>query len=252
MTNISFVENQLGLLKKFCKTHDCVKGLHDSVSELQPIAVVKDNTFFLFVPQNGKYEFMMEHPTPFAIDFEIYAAFPLAFYQNKIAAIVTEDALKNERNHVIVLHEFVHCFQWNTCEQKIRSGLTIEKEQMSKGAFDWEIRYPFPYGDDFFVSMTEELNKNSNYADYHKKLHSHLKKTDFEYLIWQEWKEGFARYIENLMRDNLGLEQHFNILSSPRVCLYEIGSRHIASLINRDNSLSNDIHKLFLAMGSIV
>ena len=86
--------------------------------------------------------------------------------------------------------------------------------------------------------------------DYHKKLHDHLKKTDFEYLIWQEWKEGFARYIENLIYDNLGIEQNRNAISRPfdRVSLYEIGSRYITSLINEDNSLSSDLYKLFCAM----
>jgi len=250
MTNLSFVENQLGFFDEFCELHSRVKGLHNSISELQPVAIVKDNKYFLFVPQNGKYEFITEHPTPFSIDFEIYAAFPLDFYQNEIAAIVTENALRNEKNHVVVLHEFVHCFQWNTCEQNIRSSLTIEQEQMSMGAYDWEINYSFPYEDDLFVSMTEKLCRTNKFADYHKKLHKHLKKTDFEYLIWQEWKEGFARYIENLIRANLGVELDYIALSRPfdRVSLYEIGSRHIASLIKEDNSLSNDLQKLFCAM----
>jgi len=68
MTSLGFIENQLGFLKGFCETHSRVKGLYDSISELQPIAVVKDNKFFLFVPRNGKYEFAMEHPSPFPVD----------------------------------------------------------------------------------------------------------------------------------------------------------------------------------------
>jgi hypothetical protein len=144
-----FINNQLNYLHNLCKTHDRVKWLGESISELQPVAIVKDNHFFVFEPDDKKYKFIMKHPTPFPINFEIYAAFPLECYQNKIVAIVTENALREEKNYVIVLHEFVHCFQWNTCEKELRSGLVIEKEQMSKGRFDWEINYPFPYEDDF-------------------------------------------------------------------------------------------------------
>lgn len=30
----------------------------------------------------------------------------------------------------------------------------------------------------------------------------------YEYMVWQEWKEGFARVIENRIRDRLGLPQN--------------------------------------------
>lgn len=29
---------------------------------------------------------------------------------------------------------------------------------------------------------------------------------DYEYMVWEEWKEGFARLIENRIRNNLELK----------------------------------------------
>lgn len=250
MTDLCFVENQLRFLEKFCELHNRVKGLCESLYEIQPIAVVKDNNFFLFVQRNGKYEFMTEHPTPFPIDFEILAAFPLEFYSNKTAAIITENTLKNPSEHIWILHEFVHCFQGDTCEQQLKNSLKIAKQQIAAGNFQWEINYPFPYGDDFFIRLTEELESGGNFTGYHDKLRGYLAETDFEYLIWQEWKEGFARYIENLVRRELELELNSGELSKPfsRVSFYEIGSRYISALIDKDASLMRDLHKLFNAM----
>ena len=250
MSDTEFINNQLQYLRNFCKLHERVKGIGESIYELQPIAVVKENRFFLFAPNNKDYNFVTEHPTPFPIDFEIYAAFPLSFYQNEIAAIVTEAGLKEEKNHVFVLHEFVHCFQWNTCEEQLRSELAIEQEQMIKGVFDWEIKYPFPYEDDTFVRLTNELGCSSNFQDYHAQLRKYLRKTDYEYLVWQEWKEGFAQYIENLIRQKLGMKLDNISLSPPfdRVSFYETGSRYIDYLISNDSSLFLDLHELFNTM----
>lgn len=47
-------------------------------------------------------------------------------------------------------------------------------------------------------------------------------------MIWEEWKEVFARYIENLIRDRIGINIDTNKLQAPfnRVCFYEIGSKY--------------------------
>jgi len=38
-------------------------------------------------------------------------------------------------------------------------------------------------------------------------MRKYLKNHDYEYMIWQQWKEGFARYIENKIRNTLNVEK---------------------------------------------
>jgi len=192
-----------------------------------------------------------EHPTPFPISFDIQAAFPLSFYDEKAAAVLTEKTLGNPERHVVVFHEFVHCFQWETCERELRKELEIEKQQRELNNFSWEIDYPFPYNDDFFVRMTSEM---VSFEDYHAKMKEYLKVTDFEYLVWQEWKEGFARYVENLMRGELKMDLKRNTLSPPydRVSFYELGSRYVDLLVEEDSTLGSRLDKLFYTMALYV
>jgi hypothetical protein len=77
-----------------------------------------------------------------------------------------------------------------------------------------------------------------------------LQETDFEYMIWQEWKEGYARYIENMIRKYLSWQLNINKLETPfnRVHFYEIGSKYIELLINNEVELGNDIKELFNKM----
>jgi hypothetical protein len=77
-----------------------------------------------------------------------------------------------------------------------------------------------------------------------------LQETDFEYMIWQEWKEGYARYIENMIRKHLSWQLNINELETPfnRVHFYEIGSNYIELLINNEVELGNDIKELFNKM----
>ena len=69
----------------------------------------------------------------------------------------------------------------------------------------WEINHPFPYEDSFVINKTIELEsfleKESitGVVYFHSQMRDYLNKIDYEYMIWQEWKEGYARYIENLI-----------------------------------------------------
>jgi hypothetical protein len=69
-------------------------------------------------------------------------------------------------------------------------------------------------------------------------------------MIWQEWKEGYARYIENLIRERLGVNKNSKVLTAPfdRVCFYEIGSRYIEIMIKNDRGLKGNLEALFYNM----
>ena len=262
MTNVQmsnlFITNQLQHLSKVCELHERIKGLNESLTMLHPIAVVNGSSYFVF-DYNQKikqYEFIMEHPTHFPISVDIKAAFPLDFYDDKIAAILTENTLARPEAHGIVFHEFVHCFQWNKYEKELKEKLEVNIQQMKAGNFSWEIDYPFPYEDDCFSNATEKLNcvPDANivayFANYHNEMKAYLNITDYEYLVWQEWKEGFARYVENLIRKELGMKPNKTELLGPfdRVSFYELGSRYICALVEEDDSLRSDLHKLFYVL----
>ena len=258
MDTRNFIEKQLNFIEKVYDLHKEIMDLDESLKNLHPIAMVENNTFYVFdINQpNYNYEFIMKYPTPMPIPEKALASFPLDFYQNKATAIISASELENPDTLVYVYHEFVHCYQWNHCEQKLKSLLSIEKQEQQKNNFAWEINYPFPYTNNFFISSTMELNDSfieneyELFKQYHIKIKEFINETDYEYMIWQEWKEGYARYVENLIRIKLGMKENSGILSPPfnRVCFYEIGSKYISILFNADNSLCGDLEKLFYKM----
>ena len=113
-----FISKQLGYLNRICELHGRIKYLNESLTKLYPVAVVNGDHYIVFDinKQKGGYEFIMKHPTHFPISFDIQAAFSLGFYENKIAAILTEKTLEDLDEHIMVFHEFVHCHQWCKCE----------------------------------------------------------------------------------------------------------------------------------------
>ena len=77
-----------------------------------------------------------------------------------------------------------------------------------------------------------------------------LNSQDYEYMVWQEWKEGFARYIENRINDRLGLPENHSGKEPPfsRVTFYEGGAHFIEILEQHSPDLLIDIERLFRRM----
>jgi hypothetical protein len=250
-----FIENQISLMDEIIKLHNNIKEIHGSLKKFYPIAVVNNGYFFIFdINEMGmKYEFKQKTPSNMSDGIEWLAAFPLETYDMKPVAIIGKNILENRENYPSIFHEFVHCFQCNNGEQNIRQGLTIQKQEMKKNNYSWELNYPFPYADNYFMEKTMALNdffaKDDyvNIINFHKDMKTYLSETEYEYMVWQEWKEGFTRYIENLIRAELEMKKVTKVLAPPfdRTCFYEIGSKYISVIINRENVMSNDIEKLF-------
>ena len=78
----------------------------------------------------------------------------------------------------------------------------------------WEINHPFPYEEDFFVNAfgqienAVKINDPTKIVEVFQSLKSRLKQIDYEYLIWQMWKEGFARFVENCIREKYQLNKN--------------------------------------------
>jgi hypothetical protein len=48
---------------------------------------------------------------------------PLAFWNNRIACVVTGEVFGEPDGYVFIYHEFIHRAQWDCCEQKLKEGL---------------------------------------------------------------------------------------------------------------------------------
>ncbi len=60
------------------------------------------------------------------------------------------------------------------------------------------------------------------------KLHTALSPLDWEYMVWQEWKEGYARHVENKIQRELGLKVNTFGEEPPysRITFYAGGAAH--------------------------
>jgi len=250
-----FIEKQIDLMDNIIKTHGEIKNIHLSLEKLYPITVINKGYFFVFDlnETGGRYEYKTKAVTSMSVSGEFLAAFPLDFYEMKPSAVISNNILDNQINYIFIFHEFVHCFQMENGEFDIRKDLSIEKQEMAKNNYSWELNFPFPYNDEYFIKNTAELSNYFLNGDYdsvvnnYKNMKTYLHEIEFEYMIWQEWKEGFARYIENLIRKELGLQINADILKQPfkRAHFYEIGSKYIEMLIKNNKELSANIIKLF-------
>lgn len=256
-----FISKTLLSLEKLQELHKQIKDIDVSVSKLYPVTLVEDNTFFVFdLNESGeKYEYKLESPTPMPIPKGVLAAFPLDFYYGKSSAIISDEAFNSLEGYIFIFHEFVHCFQWENGERDIRATLEIERKYKEENNYMWEINHPFPYEDLYFVSKSIELDEyldQENFygvTGYYRQMRDRLNKLDYEYMIWQEWKEGFARYVENLIRNRVGLNPNTTKLKLKldRISFYEIGSKYIYLLIKNNPDLNNDISGLYYKMFNI-
>ena len=188
-----------------------------------------------------------------AVPKRIRAAFPLDFYQNKIACVISDDAFESLEGYILIFHEFMHCNQWEICEPKLKQKLGIYKEALKEKNYSWELNYPFPFSNPKFVKIYSNFmdaldkGKKEDIFDLRKELKEILSKDDFEYMVWQEWKEGFTRFIENKIRKRLGVEENHRGKDQPfsRVTFYEGGAKFIEYLSKNNPSLLVNIEELF-------
>ncbi len=249
------METYLQQINQLIPIHQAVAGFNPAVRRLYPIAVVVGDEFLIYdvVADTLQYDFIKTASTPMPIPAGVRAAFQLADYGGRIACVVTPDVFDALAGYVTVLHEFVHCYQYETCEQGLKSQLDVARQAVEKGDVMWEIEHPFPYqalsfertyhafleavarDDTRQISMTREA------------LRSYLGRHDFEYMVWQEWKEGFARWVENHLRGQLGLTENTAGLAPPfsRVTFYAGGAAYIDLLHAHNPALVEDLRQLF-------
>lgn len=244
-------------LEKVVKIWAEVEDIHPCFARLYPIVLAENGQFYLFdVPQSQKsYDPIRQVPAPMAIPAGVRASFPLDFYQNQPACIVTGDGFDNLAGYATIFHEFVHCYQWLSCEQALKIDLRVAQEAQARNDFMWEMSHGFPYNDDEFTRSYEQFLsaldsqpiEGGRIASCRNFLKRYLSEQDYEYMVWQEWKEGFARYIENLVRCRLGVEENHGGQQRPfdRVVFYEGGARYTGYLAGCHPGLPIELDRLF-------
>jgi hypothetical protein len=229
--------------------------LNHVFDRVYPVAIVEGKTYYVFepVPEDKAYRLAETSPTTFDVPVGIRAAMPLGFWGNRMACVVTPEVFNQPDGYVFIFHEFVHCAQWGCCETKLKDGLSIYREAMKAKDYMWELQYPFPYSDPVFVKAYPALFKAcldgdaAAVASLRAELKKSLSAANWEYLTWQEWKEGLARFLENKMRAVLGLPENTGGGLPPfnRVTLYRGGDLYIRFLERREPGITEDMERLY-------
>lgn len=244
--------NRSNQLQKVFEVQGIIQDIHPFLAKLFPIAIVENDHFLIYdtEPNNQRYAFVRKAATPMPIPQGVRAAFHLESYNNRMACVVTSDVFDEPDGYVTIFHEFIHCQQAESCEQKLKQRLGVARQAQEVNDYMWEINHPFPYAAPEFVQLYQSfLNEHtlSEIKSIRQQLRSILKQHDYEYMVWQEWKEGFARFIENRIRRRLGLPENHAGKELPfhRVTFYEGGAHFIEVLEKHSPELLLDIELLF-------
>ena len=232
-----------------------IEPIHAIFKEVYPIAIVEDKTFYIFepVPERKVYRLVSTAPDTFNIPKGIRASMPLGFWDNRTACVVTGEIFGEPDGYVFIFHEFVHCAQWEGCEPKLKGNLAVFQEAMKRKDYSWELQFPFPYDDKTFVERYAAFIVACDQDDLAgmRSLRTELKKLlpaqAWEYMCWQEWKEGLARHLENRIRKGVGLPENTGGKNPPfnRVTFYHGGDRYIGSLERLRAGVSSDLEELY-------
>lgn len=244
------------------EVQDRIKDVHPFLRRTCPVAVAEEGKFLIFRPEAAarKYIFVKAVPAGMALPRGVRAAFPLEAYDNRMVCVVTGDVFDTEPGYVTIFHEFIHCLQWESVEPKLKEKLAIYREAMSKKDYMWELNHPFPYERADFAAAYERflktLDDGRSAADIRKaraEVMAVLDPSCREYMTWQEWKEGFARRVENMARARLGIKENHGGREKPfdRVSFYEGGASYIGFLERKEPGLGTDLEALFARISGV-
>jgi hypothetical protein len=253
-----FIAKVDSALQKLTRIQPEIRDIHPFLSRLYPIAVVEDDTLFIFDVDSScqEYRFQRREAAPFPMQRGIRASFPLASYGGKPTCFVSVEVFDSMKGYATIFHEFVHCTQYLTCENRLKQALQITQSAVLARNYAWEINHPFPYQDTSFVAAyTDELqalahHDRASLVRLRRGLKEKLAAIDFEYMVWVEWKEGFARYIENEIRTRWGIDANHagEDLPYTRVAFYVGGEMFIRFLAGEAAEGLEDVELLFRRM----
>jgi hypothetical protein len=229
--------------------------LHPAFAKTYPVALIEDGQLTVFEPGADGRSWAQAAQTPVKppMPVGIKAAMPLGFWGNRMACVVTPEIFSVPEGYAVILHEFVHCYEWETVEGKLKQGLIINQEAMARRDFMWELAYPFPYGNAevkrvyglWLAALEKGMTKKAGH--WRSVLRKGLNSRDWEYMTWQEWKEGLARYLENLVRGRFGMGINRPLPGEPfdRITFYRGGELFISRLREKKPGLDKNIESLY-------
>ena len=232
-----------------------VKDIHPFLDAVFPVAIVEGNQLSVYdtVQEGDEYHLAKRALAPSHLPPQVRAAFPLVCYGERMACVVTADVFESTDGYLTIFHEFVHCQQAASCERKLKAQLGVARRAEAERNVSWELDHPFPYENPAFIAgygsfiLVAEAGDLDAVLRARKQLAEVLLRHDYEYMVWQEWKEGFARFLENEMRERKGLERIGPADSPPytRVAFYGGGAAFIKVLADNDADLLADVEALF-------
>lgn len=241
---------------KLIEYHSDAKTINACLEKLYPVAIAEDSSYYIFRPGEGSYYLSKKAKRSGSLPAKIRAAFPLAEYDNQFVCVVTGDVFDYQKGYATILHEFVHCYQGMTVEWELKTSMDAFNRAMEEKNYMWELNHNFPYENKEISALYKKMifdfrNGNPTEAlNCHQKLKEILSKDDFDYMCWQEWKEGFARFIENKIRVKWGLEKNITDTDDEmnRVWFYEGGSLLITYLETKNKTLTRNLKSLYTAI----
>ena len=234
-----------------------IKTMHPAWEKLYPVCIAQGDNYYLYQPDSvGNWSLAKTVHRPGQVPQTIRAAYPLDFAENQIACVIDPSVLANQKQMIIVFHEFVHCYQFNTCEQGIKDSLKIYREATAKQNWMWELNYEFSYDNkqiaNTYLTMIKAAEKGNfeSVRMLRSELKSLISERDWEYLTWQEFKEGTARYLENELNAKYGYHKSTSSHKKPldRVIFYEGGEKMIRLLKTAQPDLPDNLLQLWLAL----
>ena len=256
------MKDSLERINQLIPIHRKVAGINPALQSLYPVVIVDKNQLYIHDYDSDRdcYLLIKIIPAPMPIPKGVRAAFQLADYDGRIVCVVTPEVFDSLDGYVTILHEFVHCYQYETCEQDLKLQLDIARQAQEQDDFMWEIQHPFPYQAKTFTRTYARFLAAVSVGDAQdilksrSELRAFLGRHDFEYLVWQEWKEGFARWVENRLQQVLGIPENKGGLEPPfsRTSFYAGGAAYIDYLSHQDPDFVRDLELLFSRMGDSI
>jgi hypothetical protein len=253
----SAAKNYVPKLNRIFELHELVKEFHPTLEKVYPVAIAEDGQLLIYEPVGQKeYRFVKQVPQLSPVNKGVRAAYPLQENDGKMTCVVTGDVFDALDGYAVIFHEFVHCAQFASVEMNLKQNLEIYKRAVEKKDWMWELNYPFPYSKKEFEEIYSMLLAAINVNDSNKvnelrgKLKQILSPDEYAYLSWVEWKEGFARWVENKIRGKFKLpENHYgHDIPFSRATFYEGGSQYIEFLYRANKKDVFDLERLYSLM----
>jgi len=203
------------------------------------VLVTKDRMDFYKVNKEGDYDLVRQDTRPDWISTRVMAALPYEENAGQMTALVEACSLQTLEGRIGIQHEFVHCYQESLGLERLRQVLDICKEPDPL----WELNFNFPYYDQEVGACLKQLAdfrgtpclSTKAFLNTLRDLRGCLRKLEFEYLVWQVWLEGFARFIENRLRLKHGLEEKYKTYDRmDRHVFYQVGDHYFRTLESMD------------------